>query len=94
MARMYEILRTAFSKGVNVLAQKDEIFYLFKKEVLAVQKYNKSEDKWTGDLYKGDDIINVISGTKEEVAKNCIEYSGKMKIELENRIRFGTPSPV
>lgn len=90
MARMFEILKTAQSKGINVIAKKNEIFYLFKQDVLAVQRYNESEDKWLADLYKGDDIINVIDGIKEEIAKQCIDHSAKMKIDLENKARFGT----
>lgn len=88
-ARMFDILRSATSKKIGVHIKNGDIYYFFNNEITAIQTETGSE--WTGSFYRGDDIIKSITGTKENVANDCISHSLIIKKEIEDKMRFGTP---
>lgn len=96
MERMFDILRSATQQKIGVEIKNNTIYYFYVKEILAKQTLvdtpKDKYEKWVSELYDGDKVVDTLEGTKEEVAKQCIQYSVKKKIEMENNKKFGTPS--
>ena len=92
--RMFDILKSATQQKIGVEIKKNTIYFFYDNEILAIETLvdatNPKHEKWNYELYDGEDIIGTAEGTKEEMAKQCIQHSTKKKIEMENRKKFGT----
>ncbi len=94
--RMFDILRSATQQKIGVEIKRGKIFYFYNNEILAEEEVVSDDatkhEKWRGNLYDKDDLVQTVEGTKEEVANKCIQYSIKRKVEIDKRKKFGIPS--
>ena len=92
--RMFDILRSATQQKIGVEIKKNTIYFFYDNEILAIETLvdatNPKHEKWNCELYDGEDIINLAEGTKEDIAKQCIQHSIKKRTEMEKRKKFGT----
>lgn len=97
MARMFEILSSATKQRIGVEIRRNDIYYFYDKEILAIESLIETPDskveQWKGDLYEPyqDGVQSTISGSKEDIAKQCVSYALKKKTEMENTKKFGKP---